>query len=118
MENPWQVDSVEAFTYLKCPECIFDAKEEKMFQNHAVENHPLSKVLFGKSGNVDGVNIIVQNYDPFENENGKVDYSSKFQYFPSKQLAAPIMVEESTDISGDKSKHLYVNMDNQSFHIL
>ena len=46
--NPWHVDSVQAFTFLKCPECIFDTKEEAVFQDHAVENHPLSFVLFSK----------------------------------------------------------------------
>ena len=24
--NPWQVDSLQAFVWLKCPECIFDTK--------------------------------------------------------------------------------------------
>ena len=45
--NPWLVDSVQAFTYLKCPECVFDTKEVHNFQAHALENHPLSIVLFG-----------------------------------------------------------------------
>ena len=44
--NPWQVESIEAFAYLKCPECVFDCKEAVIFQEHAVENHPLSNVLF------------------------------------------------------------------------
>ena len=48
-ENPWDVDSIQAFSFLKCPECIFDTKEEEIFQEHAVENHPLSFVLFGKA---------------------------------------------------------------------
>ena len=47
--NPWEVDNVQAFSFLKCPECIFDAKEESNFRHHAIENHPLSFVLFGKS---------------------------------------------------------------------
>ena len=47
-ENPWHVDSLQAFSFLKCPECTFDAKEEDIFQFHAIENHPLSLVLFGK----------------------------------------------------------------------
>ena len=47
--NPWEVENVQAFSFLKCPECIFDAKEEDIFRHHAVENHPLSFVLFGKS---------------------------------------------------------------------
>ena len=48
-QNPWQVDSIEVFYYLKCPECKFDTQEEVIFQDHAVANHPLSFTLFGKS---------------------------------------------------------------------
>ena len=29
--NPWQVDSVQEFWVLKCPECIFDTKDEEYF---------------------------------------------------------------------------------------
>ena len=47
MDNPWQVESMEEFACLKCPECIFTTKEESIFQDHAVENHPLSYVLYG-----------------------------------------------------------------------
>jgi hypothetical protein len=47
--NPWLVDSVRAFSYLKCPECDFNSKEEGLFQDHAVENHPMSFVLFGEN---------------------------------------------------------------------
>ena len=46
--NPWKVESIEAFYFLKCPECNFFTKEDKTFYNHAVENHSLSFVLFGK----------------------------------------------------------------------
>ena len=44
--NPWEVKSVQAFLSLKCPECIFTSKHEKLFQEHAVKNHPLSKALY------------------------------------------------------------------------
>jgi hypothetical protein len=47
--NPWQVDSIQVFSVLKCPECNFDSKEEDTFENHAIENHPLSFILFVKS---------------------------------------------------------------------
>ena len=47
-ENPWQVDSVQEFLFLKCPECKFDTKLKHDFQDHAIENHPLSYVLFDK----------------------------------------------------------------------
>ena len=46
--NPWQVESIEAFYFLKCPECTFYAKDDKAFHLHAVENHQLSFVFFGK----------------------------------------------------------------------
>ena len=49
MVNPWQVDSIEAFHCLMCPECIFITKEKNVFEKHAVDNHPLSRVLFGLS---------------------------------------------------------------------
>ena len=45
--NPWKVDSLQAFSCLKCPECLFFTKEENTFANHAITNHPLSKILFG-----------------------------------------------------------------------
>ena len=51
-DNPWQVDSVKVFSFLKCPECTFDSKEEEIFEDHAVENHPLSYVLFATPKNV------------------------------------------------------------------
>jgi len=47
--NPWQVDSVQEFACLKCPECTFDTKKGEVFKDHAVENHPLSFVLFVKT---------------------------------------------------------------------
>ena len=46
--NPWNVESLESFLFLKCPQCVFDTKEKDSFQNHAIENHPLSVVLFDK----------------------------------------------------------------------
>ena len=42
MTNPWEVDSLQAFLTLKCPECEFCTDVETLFQAHAVANHPLS----------------------------------------------------------------------------
>ena len=47
--NPWQVDNIQEFYFLKCPECDFMHKEENDFQNHAVGNHPLSVTFFGEA---------------------------------------------------------------------
>ena len=46
--NPWQVESLQDFLYLKCPECTFDTQEDLSFQDHALQNHPLSSVFFGE----------------------------------------------------------------------
>jgi hypothetical protein len=46
-DNPWQVESIDAFYFLKCPECSFDTKDQDFFEIHATENHPLSFTFFG-----------------------------------------------------------------------
>ena len=46
--NLWQVESIEAFLCLKCPECDFYSKDQNHFRNHALTNHPCSVVFFGK----------------------------------------------------------------------
>ena len=48
-ENPWQVDSIQAFSCFKCPECAFNTKKEDIFEDHTIENHPLSLVLFSNT---------------------------------------------------------------------
>ena len=47
-ENPWQVDNLQSFLFLNCPECVFKTKKPKSFQNHALSKHHLSKVLFSE----------------------------------------------------------------------
>ena len=55
--NPWHVESLEEFAYLKCPECSFDCKEDTVFKEHALENHPLSIVLFGVRSNCEDFKV-------------------------------------------------------------
>ena len=31
-ENPWEVESIMAFYFLKCPECEFDTQKETDFE--------------------------------------------------------------------------------------
>ena len=57
--NPWNVGSIDEFSYLNCPECTFHSKEKAYFQDHATRNHPLSSVLFCK-----GTKVII-----FSNQN-------------------------------------------------
>ena len=49
MDNPWQVDSIQDFAFLNCPECSFKTKTEDFFQEHAVTSHPMCFVLFGQT---------------------------------------------------------------------
>ena len=46
--NPWNVSSIDEFSYFNCPECDFHTKDKNTFQDHATKNHPLSVVLFSK----------------------------------------------------------------------
>jgi hypothetical protein len=77
--NPWQVESLEAFSYLKCPECPFDCKEDVIFQDHALENHPLSIVLFGERSNYEDLKIKEELSDTslidFENIKSEPEFS-------------------------------------------
>ena len=72
--NPWHVNGIEEFSYFHCPECTFVAKEESLFQDHALENHPLSFRLFGnKLDEKDITDIVkVEMYDT--NEAAKLDF--------------------------------------------
>ena len=45
-KNPWKVESIQEFSCLKCPECVFFTKEQNYFEDHAIANHPLSAILF------------------------------------------------------------------------
>ena len=63
--NPWQVNSIDAFYYLKCPECMFFSKKEIDFKDHAIKNHLMSNILFEnlaqheQKSNIDQDNIDV-----------------------------------------------------------
>ena len=44
--NPWQAESLEDFTFICCPECVFKSKNAYTFESHALENHPNSTEFF------------------------------------------------------------------------
>ena len=97
--NPWQVDSVQAFSFLKCPECTFEIQEEHYFQVHAVENHPLSFVLFGKRIKEEGFNehceISEENYQDFY-ENHDFEDPISTDYLQIKQ--EEVEIKESNNL--------------------
>ena len=68
---------IEAFAHLKCPECTFESKEKVIFQNHAIENHPLSHGLFGVSNmESNETNFLVLKYDPSSMVENSVENAS------------------------------------------
>ena len=78
--NPWIVDSIQEFYFLKCPECDFLNKEVSDFQDHAVDNHPLSVAFFGDS------DMTIENIGIFDdcaeaNESNDVLYTVKEEIF-------------------------------------
>ena len=44
--NPWLVESIEAFSFYCCPECVFKSHEKTSFYAHAIQNHPKSEAFF------------------------------------------------------------------------
>ncbi len=40
------MESLEAFTFLCCPECVYRSQEVNNFQAHALQNHPQASTLF------------------------------------------------------------------------
>ena len=71
-KNPWEVDSIQDFFRLKCPECSFFSLNESSFQKHAVKNHALSHILFSEF-----------DVDPNKFNTGLIDRFEK-QSLPSK----------------------------------
>ena len=45
-QNPWVVESIEAFSFYCCPECDLKTKSGDYFKRHAIECHNKSKVFF------------------------------------------------------------------------
>ena len=116
-ENPWQVDSVQAFSFLKCPECIFDTQEEDFFQVHATENHPLSIVLFGEISKEDNFkeSLMIEDdfktEDTFENYDIEVSANSAFIIEKSEnpegeKIPDPIETENGTPAKKVQSENL------------
>ena len=60
-ENPWQVESIQAFSIFQCLECLCETEEEIQFENHATENHSLSFVLFGKKSKSNSTQVFEKN---------------------------------------------------------
>ena len=96
MENPWQVNSIEAFAYLKCPECDFDSKAESSFKSHALKTHPLSHVFFG-NGTVDNdTKVTILKYDPNDIDNYIQENYEELQLASTNSFGIDIVKDEIT----------------------
>jgi KRAB domain-containing zinc finger protein len=78
--DPWQVDSIQDFWFLRCPECSFDTKEEEHFRVHAIKNHPESLGLFEKTVKEEAIDT------SFENEEQNYKITDYFNKIPSDSL--------------------------------
>jgi hypothetical protein len=76
-QNPWAVESLQAFYFLKCPECNFDTKEENLFENHATKNHSLSFVLFNKKSVNEDFETIDIKEEPLTHYDTQISHNNK-----------------------------------------
>ena len=110
--NPWQVDSLQDFLFLKCPECTFDTQEEENFENHASENHPLSFVFFGKTFmKEENVNLDESYSEDYKDPliiNGEIKNQSDMT--PSENLP------ESSNIKEEDNFEQLPNVNNEDFY--
>ena len=99
--NPWKVDSIEAFSFLNCPECMFRTKEENFFGFHAARNHPLSIAFFGKQMEQEQLEIKVKmsKHSPSLNELKLKDeiFSVKEEIFSVKEEEKILSVKEPSN---------------------
>ena len=58
--NPWQAESLQDFSFLCCPECVFRTQEELEFQSHALITHPESRFFFNK---LEGILLVPLMFD-------------------------------------------------------
>ena len=119
--NPWLVESVNSFLYLKCPECVFDTEyvNEEIFQYHALENHPWSNVLFDNMEKVDPNAIENQILNSIKKEN--YDEYEAYDYRYNSEIAPEISVselkEEFLEERGDNKLFVHDTMSNVLYFI-
>ena len=112
-QNPWQVNSIQAFVYINCPECSFKTKEEGFFQDHAVASHPMCFPLFGRT------DIVIEEVT-VEDQKPEYYIEVKAEEVPSElELASALAsleepIEESIEIFDDTSTHSIVESDTKS----
>ena len=112
--NPWEVESIQDFYFLRCPECDFDTKEENSFENHAAENHPLSFVLFdNKSAKIDFYTLDIKEepFSQFDTQTSHDNQKSSVndQFSPSSSVAEDNSLLVVPDLKKDSTEELYLH---------
>ena len=95
-QNPWAVDSIKAFYFLKCPECDFDTKEENSFETHATKNHPLSLVLFGKKSDNEDFDSIYIKEEPLSHSDTLISEDTQISYVDNKIFLKSSVTEDNS----------------------
>ena len=121
-QNPWVVESVKAFYFLKCPECDFDTKEENSFENHATKNHPLSLVLFGKKFVNEDFDSIYIKEEPLSHSDTLISDDAQISYVDNKIFLKSSVTEDNSmldvpELKQEPTNKLHVDdeiMDEQS----
>ena len=121
-QNPWAVDSIKAFYFLKCPECDFDTKEENSFETHATKNHPLSLVLFGKKSINEDFDSIYIKEEPLSHSDTLISEDTQISYVDNKIFLKSSVTEDNSmldvhELKQEPKNKLHVDdemMDEQS----
>ena len=121
-QNPWAVDSIKAFYFLKCPECDFDTKEENSFETHATKNHPLSLVLFGKKSINEDFDSIYIKEEPLSHSDTLISDDAQISYVDNKIFLKSSVIKDNSmldvpELKQEPKNKLHVDdeiMDEQS----
>ena len=122
--NPWLVENIEEFWFLCCPQCLYKSKTSKAFQIHAIENHPLSTVLFETTPKVEKVSRSVQySFDgdfstcPSQNKKRRLQEISETEVLDKVETV--IKTEKPDDIDSENKNDDYETAynDNNEFDI-
>ena len=76
--NPWLVSSLDDFSYLCCPECVYRSKETNSFQAHALQNHPKSLALFIGTSSSDS--LIKDEPEEYETKVDRLEVSEELEF--------------------------------------
>ena len=109
-QNPWQVESVQAFVYINCPECSFKTKEEGFFQDHAVASHPNCFALFGRSDIVIQ-EVTIEDHKPEYYIEVKADEAPSEIELASALASLEEPIEENIEVFDDKSANSIIESD-------